>query len=350
MRALTAVLLLVLAAPASAARLTLGSDLRADATIIESHGADSAFWPIAIRGEQAMMPEDGQVLSVTLKGTVYRERGAAQPLNMIFFQSLVPEGVGGAMRVWLSSSPFFLPIDEPNAITTYRPENLCVKKGGYVGFNDLGGFKYGGSLTAPLDHDHYHDGADFQIWGAVPTSATAHYTADNATKNGDILTPWTHQPHTPGTPSGKIDRGEEILMRYVIATGEDRSEPCGGPRRHADGSLVEPKPFMHVITPQRAYVTRDRRFAPNVYCHGPEKCVGVGEVTHRGRRPYNRTWVVARAPFEIAPASSGRINMRMTRRGFRTLQGHRNRGFPEQVKLTLITNKGEIDDLIFLTR
>jgi hypothetical protein len=151
MRALTAVLCLALAAPAGAEMLTLGSNLEADATLIESHGADSAFWPVAIRGAQAAMPEDGQVVSVTLKGTVYREKRAAQPLNMIFFQSLVPEGAGGAMRVWLSSGPFHLPIDEPNAITTYRPENLCVKKGGYVAFNDLGGFKYGGSLTAPLD-------------------------------------------------------------------------------------------------------------------------------------------------------------------------------------------------------
>lgn len=56
MRAVLVVLFLVLAAPAGAARLTLGSNLQADATVIESHGADSAFWPISVQGVPGRYP------------------------------------------------------------------------------------------------------------------------------------------------------------------------------------------------------------------------------------------------------------------------------------------------------
>src|SRR3954447_4551734 len=115
----------VAATPAHAALTTMGSDLKASASVVESHGQDSAFWPISIQGQDPTFPADGQVVSVKVKGTVYKEKGAADPANMIHFQSLMPAGGDGSRQVWLTSGDFYLPIDSPNAVTSFTPENLC---------------------------------------------------------------------------------------------------------------------------------------------------------------------------------------------------------------------------------
>ena len=306
---------LALAAPAHAAKLTLGSTLTADATQIEAHGQDTAFWPITVAGKSAAFPEDGQITAVTVKGTVLREKGAADPANLIHFQSLVPEGDSGLTRVWLTSGDFFLPIDQPNAITTFEPENLCVKQGGYLAFNDIGGFEYGGSLTAPLDPAHYHNGAPFQITAPVANAVTARYSAHDQTKNGDVLNPFAGNDQ--GKPNGSLNRGQELLMRYVLATGDDRSQSCGGPRRHPDGTLVAPKVHQLRVAGngrQRPYVTKDRRFTVGVYCESPDApCLGTATLLRNGS-------ALRRVAGLTVPAqTSARIPMRLSRRLFRKL-------------------------------
>lgn len=311
------------AAPASADKVTLGSDLTAsaarsinDTQLIEAHGADTAFWPLAVKGDPFSIPADGQVISVKLKGTVFKEQGAKDPANLIHFQSLLPAGGDGLREVWLTSQGFYVPIDKPNAVTTFEPENLCVKKGGSVAFNNIGGFKYGGSLDAPLDQSHYLSGAPFAVFGAVADSVTARFTSDEGTKNGATLSPSTAN-QTPGRPVGTTNRGQELLMQLVVATGQDRSEPCGGPRRHPDGRLVEdPKTrpqSMRVVTPQRPYVTSDGRFQTGVYCGGPAECTGTAVAMYKKR-------MIASAPFTIAPAKSGRIPMRLKRGDYNLLR------------------------------
>src|SRR3954451_22721533 len=166
----------VAATPAHAGLTTMGSDLKADASVVESHGQDSAFWPISIKGQDPTFPADGQIVSIKLKGTVYKEKGAADPANLVHFQSLLPAGGDGSRQIWLTSGDFYVPIDQPNAISTFTPENLCVKQCGTLAFNDIGGFMWGGSLSAPLDRDHYHNGAPFAVFGAVRNSITARFS------------------------------------------------------------------------------------------------------------------------------------------------------------------------------
>jgi hypothetical protein len=305
------------AAPAGAATLTLGSDLKADATITESHGADTIFWPTSIRASSPVMPEDGQIVSVKIKGTVLKEKGAANPATLIHFQSLIPQD-NGDMQIWLSSQGFDLPVDQPNTISTFEPENLCVKKGGSVGFNEIGGFMYGGSLTAPLDPKHYLSGAPYQVFGAVRDSITARYTADQGTNNGTTISSSTPN-QAPGAPVGTTKQGEELLMQYVVATGQDRSEPCGGPRRHPDGTLVDvapPKSYMKVASSggkaQRPYVTKDRKFQTGVYCGGPTDCAGTATFIYKKR-------TIATASFSVPSMKSGRVPMRLSAKDFKTL-------------------------------
>ncbi|MCW2968702.1 MAG: hypothetical protein JWM71_2474, partial [Solirubrobacteraceae bacterium] len=293
-RLLPALILVVCAAPAQAARLTIGSNLKPSASVTSANGADTAFWPISVGGKAFRIPEDAQVLSAKVKGTVHSEQGAAPPANMIHFQSLEPAKSGGERQIYLTSQAFYLPIDSPDAVTTYNPENLCVHKGGSVAFNDIGGFMWGGSLTAPLDPDHYLDGAPFQIFGAVRKSSTARFTSDESTNNGDMVTSATANQQ-PGAPVGTVMKGRELLMQIVLATGQDRSQACGGPRRHPDGSLVVAAPAMHVITPQRAYVKNDRRFAPAFYCAGPKACSGIAKLELAGRTIATGTLTAAAA-------------------------------------------------------
>ena len=209
--------------------ITIGSDLKADASITQSHGADTAFWPTSVKSTSPAFPEDGQILSVTIKGTVLKDKtkGAADPANLIHFQSLVPEGDNGAMRVYLTSGNFYLPIEKPNTITTFEPENLCVKKGGVAAFNDIGGFGWTGSLDSPADYHYYPDGAPFQIFGAVKDSTTAWYSKDNGTKNNDVLTPSGGENAVDG--HGDVMRGTELLMQLSSPPATIARSPAAAP-------------------------------------------------------------------------------------------------------------------------
>jgi hypothetical protein len=302
----------VVASDARADRITMGSDLSADATIVEAHGADTAFWPITLSGKAFEAPEDGQVLSVKIKGTVLKERGAADPATLIHIQSLEPAAGDGSRVVFLSSQGFDMPIDQPNTVTTFTPENLCIHKGGTVAFNNIGGFMYGGSLSAPLDQRHYLKGAPFQTFADVGSSSTARYTADNGTKNGATVYPQTVNQQ-PGAPAGTVNQGQELLLQFELATGNDRSEPCGGPRRHSDGSLVVPPPAMHIIGGQNPYVRKSGQLEPAIYCAGPSPCAGTAAIFRKGK-------VIATAPFSVKPASSGRIPMKISRKNVNALR------------------------------
>jgi len=336
--ALLVVLAFLQAADARADKVTMGSDLSAAATTVEAHGADTAFWPITIGGTAFQIPEDGQVLSVKIKGAVLKEKGAADPATLIHIQSLEPAASDGSRVVYLSSQGFDMPIDNVNAVTTFTPENLCVHKGGSVAFNEIGGFMYGGSLSAPLDQRHYLKGAPFQVFADVGNSATARYTADNGTKNGATISPNTVNQE-PGAPAGTTNVGQELLMQITLATGNDRSEPCGGPRRHPDGTLVVPPPAMHIIGGQNPYVRKSGQFEPAIYCAGPSSCAGTAAIILKKR-------VIAQAQFSVKAASSGRIPMRISRRDFNALR--KARGKRLFVTFALVSPLGNFSKTFFL--
>lgn len=308
--------LLAVAAPAHAARITLGSDLKAPAAVTLSQGADTAYWATTLGGKTLTVPVDGQVVQVRVKGSAIREAGAANdPATMVHFQSLSPAGENGSRQVFLTSAPAFLPVDSPDAISTFSPENLCVRKGGSVAFNTIGGFMWGGSLDAPLNSNQYLHGTPWRIFAASPRATTAWYSKDNGTKNGNTLTPRGGRTAREGY--GATMRGRELLMQVVVATGMDRSEPCGGPRRHPDGTLVEPKKHELRVAggdEQRPYVTRDRRFTTGVYCETPgQTCVGKAILKIDGET------IDEVDGLSVPTQSSFKVPMRLDPGSFRTL-------------------------------
>jgi hypothetical protein len=194
---------LLLAAAADASKVRYGSDLKAPANKRETHGADSAFWAKAFPdGRQVTASAKGQITTIKVKGTAIR-LGNKPPVTLFHFQVLHPIK-NGKVRVSLTSGNFHVPVGgNPNQITTYHPVNLCVKKGDYVAFNDIGGYKKGS----------YPKGTPFQVFSSVPNSITNFFSKSGGTNNGDSF-------------KGTAHAGEELLMRMVLATGTDSNSIC----------------------------------------------------------------------------------------------------------------------------
>jgi hypothetical protein len=267
--------------------VTLGSTLAAPATVTQSNQADSAFWPASINGADPAVPADGQVLSVRVKGMAIQPSGAPKPLNEIHFQTL------DGNTVYLSSAPFDLPYTgDPNQISEYKPENLCVHKGGIVAFNDEGGWD--GTGTGP-----YRTGVPFRVFADAPASLTNQFSKDNGTKNGMLLAP------------PNLLRGTELLLQYTLATGDDRSYECGGPLRDPNGNVIK---NMQVTPKQDAYVSSDGSFTIFGYCgDARQDCTGgVATVTAFGQ-------TIATVPFSSVKQKSIKVPMKMSTADFAKL-------------------------------
>ncbi|MFL5844074.1 MAG: hypothetical protein ACJ762_05210 [Solirubrobacteraceae bacterium] len=329
--ALLAALPFVVVAPAHAEKLTLGSDLSGAATQTEAQGADTAFWTTTIRGGGVDIPADGQVLSIQVKGSALTEKGAPNgPANMVHFQSLDPATANGARTVYLTSGFFDMPVDNPGAVTTFTPENLCVRQGGAVAFNTIGGFGWAGGdpfNPNPIQNppSFYKQGTPWQIFSASSTSSTAWFSKDSGTKNGNTLTP-AGGTDALGGYGGQL-QGKELLMQVIVGTGDDRSESCGGPRRHPDGTLVQTGPdpsYMKVVSsggkPQQPYVTKDRKFTTGVYCGGEANPYCSGTATMLiGKR------IIAKALFNVPAMKTGKVPMRLSAKDFKTLDKSRTK-------------------------
>jgi hypothetical protein len=331
-------------APASADHLTLGSNLAPDAHVILSQGADTAYWLTNRAGRAVRVPADGQVTVIRIKGAAVSEPGAGPPANMVHFQTLGPADADGSRKVDLTSAFADMPIDTPGRISTFQPENLCVRKNGAVAFNTIGGFGWNGGDPFdphPIDTTHYQEGTPWQIFGAVDRSTTAWYSKDNGTKNGHVVNPSGGTGAREGY--GRVERGTELLMQVVVATGTDRSEACGGPRRHPDGTLVAPKVRELRVAggpEQRPYVTRDRRFTTGIYCETPgDPCKGRAILRIDGR-------VVDEVPVSVKSQSSYRVPMRLPSQDFRQLD---RQGFL-RVTYILVSQFGRKTDSLSLNR
>jgi hypothetical protein len=206
----------VVALPAAgyAAVTTLGSDLKKPADTVEAHGADSAFWMPTIDGASGAVPANGQITIVKVKGIVLADpRGRAKPDPMFHVQILHPIG-RGRVKVDLTSGAFRVPVGgNPQAVSSFKPINLCVHKGDYVDFNDIGGFEWRWGN---------YGGMPFQVFSRTPLTTTNFYSKNAGTNNGNVFAP------------AASNQGEELLMQYQLGTGPDAVSICpGGFKEHA---------------------------------------------------------------------------------------------------------------------
>ena len=158
--------------------------------------------------EQGIAPDSILALTFTNKAAaemaervekLIAGRSLAKPLISTFhFQVLHPIS-NGKVKVSLTSGPFHVPVGgDPNRVTTYHPVNLCVKKGDFVAFSDIGGFQ----------HNSYPNGTPFQVFSSVVGSVTDHHIQSGGINNGSSF-------------KGKAKQNEELLMRMILVTGKD---------------------------------------------------------------------------------------------------------------------------------
>jgi hypothetical protein len=144
----TAAATLAIAGTAMAGTIKFGSDLKSPANVTETHPVDSAFWAKAFPDKRRVSaPAKGKVATVKLKGTAI---------------------------------------------------NLCVKKGDFVAFSDVGGYKRGS----------YPNGTPFRVFSSVVGSSTNYHIQSGGINNGDSF-------------KAKTKQGEELLMRMILVTGKD---------------------------------------------------------------------------------------------------------------------------------
>ena len=195
---LAGVATLAIAGTAAATTIKFGSDLKSPADLAETHPVDSVFWAKAFPDKRRVSaPAKGKVTTVKLKGTAIK-KGRKQPVTLIHFKVLHPIS-NGRVKVSLTSGPFHVPVGgNPNRVTTYHPINLCVKKGDFVAFSDVGGYQRGS----------YGNGTPFQVFSSVVGSITNRRTQSGGVNNGDTF-------------KGKARADEELLMRMILVTGKD---------------------------------------------------------------------------------------------------------------------------------
>jgi hypothetical protein len=241
-----------------------GSSLDSPANIYIEHGADTSYWNVGQGTYTA--PAEGQVTIVKLKGALLpnerlRNTDAEKLAQIIHFQVLRPKGDGNLKLVERSTGHLEMPIADAKAaqtlVTTYRPVNLCVKRGDIIAFNTIGAHEYRrnpGTAGGP-------QGAEYQVFGRVPDQVTQWYEKDNGLNEGVTIDPSPFQPYN----------GLELLMRTTLATGPDASDICpGGYSQHIYRGL-EFKDH-----PQPSVRTKTRTMRAKLFCHGENYggCIG----------------------------------------------------------------------------
>ena len=287
-----------LLAPATgqAAVTVFGSDMTKPANIVEDHGADAAFWNISIDGDsgRGVVPADGQITVANVKGTVLADpTGRAKPDPQFHIQVLHPLG-NGSVRVDLSSGAFRLPVGgDPQQVSSFKPVNLCVHRGDYVDFNDIGGNEW---------HWGPFDGMPFQVFSRVPGSTTDFYSADNGTNNGSQWQP------------AQSKRAEELLMQTTLKTGPDATDICpGGYMQHIfKGAQIRPG--------QNATVrTRARYVKVRVLCPGPSYGYCAGTMTLQATIGARKV-VLGSAQFKITPSTTPSVQISLSKPNVKLIQ------------------------------
>jgi hypothetical protein len=153
------------------------------------------------------MPANGQILAIRVKGMAVPsgQAGDPGPLNEIHFSDLRPQP-DGSVKVIVTSGAFRLPTTgDPNQISTFNPENLCVETGDFLALSTEGGF----------DSTYYPGGVPFRILGKVAGSSIAYFSQHGGVMNGAQF-------------SGQARSDTELLMQWDLATGNKATALCKG--------------------------------------------------------------------------------------------------------------------------
>jgi hypothetical protein len=199
-RAAVALLAVALVVPttAEAKRVFFGSNLKANVNHAIARATDTVFWAKRLPNKRRVRsPVKGRVDVVIVKGTAIKQNNT-KPNTLFHLQTLRPAG-DGKVFVKFTSGDFHMPVGgNPNRLSSFRPENLCVKKGDWVSFADVGGYQSGS----------YPHGTPFKIFSNVDGATTNIFHNNNGLSNGQVI-------------KGKPKQGLELMMRMAVVTGDE---------------------------------------------------------------------------------------------------------------------------------
>jgi hypothetical protein len=242
------------------------------------------------------MPAGGEAVQIELEGCAMPAAGGPAPNTQIHFQDLSPLANGGA-RVGISSGAFDIPVcgqggASASTISTYRPFNLCVRRGDYVGLNDEGGYA----------ENFYRAGVPYQVLGANPLAQADSFIRGNGTGNGALLS----ATDTTAMDGFAANAGEELMMRVQLGTGPDARYVCPGGSKEAPPVL----PVIRV-SPQTDGVNHQRIVSLAIYCRPSSGCRGTAILTLPGA---SSSASVGRTSFSLPGAKTSHLPIRVSSR------------------------------------
>lgn len=324
---------LALAAPASAAEQTFGSDLEATPTIAYSDGNDWSSWNTSLAsGGLVRSPVTGEVNVVRLKGGMIlegREQQPPAPGLVAHVLVLRPQDDGRVAIAGYTGISHDLPLpiyseDDPNRVTTWtrsqltRPEGhpdgpsrLCIQEGDYLGFTTSGGF---GGFYDENPEQIYVNGARFQVFAPVRQSTSLVHNQGGA---------YDFKPF-----QGTRAAGRELLMNATVGTREDARWTCRTAAEKKE-NLDAPTPKVTgtdpgpgtagpasayagatIPVPARTPKVRGRKVNITLSCPGPNGCGGALSL---------RGYTTRAKKFLIAAGQTATFTVRLNRAARRKL-------------------------------
>jgi hypothetical protein len=244
---------LVCAAPASAAKITYGSDLTQNASdgAAHSHPEDWAAFPTAVSAPGGLtVPRQGEVAMVQLKGYVQHpaptdDAKYAGKYPGFEFHIVVMRPLGGGKYKLIVSTvdmpvPYLPKGTAGDQVTTLNLQDyfarICVVPGDVVAIATSGGF---GGPGQGFPDDFFVHGYPVQMFARQPNSSYGLYEKQPSQGNffvGD-------------TVDTSSEDDTELLMRVTIGTGADARWTC---RTKSEQGQNLPNPGTTVPTPTPA--------------------------------------------------------------------------------------------------
>jgi hypothetical protein len=295
-------------ATGAAELVTFGSDLTAPANLVQSRQADTAYWQTTFADARSpLAPATGQIRSFRIKGIALSNPVAGVPGGETMFHlQALRKRPDGSFQILRSSQAFHLPEkgSDPQAITTYEPENFCIETGDALVFNTVGGWD-----GIMLGNGPYPMGTPLQIFSRVPGATVSEFEGADQTNNGDVITGSSTRTH-----------GHELLMQLTVGSGPDATALCPGGQI---GLYIPPPPvaappprIQKATLParQRVTVSRKGKMSISLFClPGASHCAADVRVLSRGARPKS----LGTGRTQIGPKSTGHSTVWLNKLGRR---------------------------------
>ncbi|MEA2124807.1 MAG: hypothetical protein QOI80_1589 [Solirubrobacteraceae bacterium] len=309
---------LVLAAPAQAGKVTIGSDLTGQVNETQSHPRDWAAWGNEPSGSAIVAPVQGEVAIAQFKGTVLKPDNDAayngQYPSFAFRVVVLRPQSDGTKKLMVATQPLPFPFGgDDQRVTTFDlqqyPAKICVVPGDIVALDTNGGFGHHSGGGAFPD-DFFAEGYPVRMFSDSPLSygLFKQAPADDGT-------------FQVGTSVRSTNvAGQELLMRATIGTAADARWWCRTKQEQAanlpaPGATPTPAPEAGatMVAPPRPLRIKHKKITVTVRCPGPSTCRGTVELRHGGKG-------FGRARFALAGGTTGPVAVKLTRAARRHLR------------------------------